>query len=119
MYLHSSTVFDDRTVLIRLLSSWRRRENTIVALPNMFQSFLKQDPTVNPHYEAVKAESEDWIAAQVILLSAKKLTSLIHRYTQVLFLGRKNENENQQMRLFVLLCYCGSRSCSRKISHLV
>ncbi|KAL7948162.1 isoprenoid synthase domain-containing protein [Trichoderma barbatum] len=31
----------------------------IITLPDMFKTFLKQKPLVNPHYEAVKAESEE------------------------------------------------------------
>ena len=32
-----------------------------VLLPDMFVSFLAQNPRVNPHYEKVKRESEAWI----------------------------------------------------------
>ncbi|KAL9608737.1 MAG: hypothetical protein Q9167_006455 [Letrouitia subvulpina] len=32
-----------------------------VLLPDMFVSFLAQKPRVNPHYERVRKESEDWI----------------------------------------------------------
>ena len=32
-----------------------------VLLPDMFVSFLAQNPRVNPHYEKVKEESEAWI----------------------------------------------------------
>lgn len=32
-----------------------------VMLPDMFVSFLAQEPKVNPHYERVKAESEAWL----------------------------------------------------------
>ncbi|KAL7784317.1 isoprenoid synthase domain-containing protein [Trichoderma ceciliae] len=32
-----------------------------VLLPDMFQTFLKQKPLVNPYYEAVKLESEEWL----------------------------------------------------------
>jgi hypothetical protein len=32
-----------------------------VLLPDMFQTFLKQKPLVNPHYEDVKMESEEWL----------------------------------------------------------
>ena len=73
MYLHRhSTVHDDHTVLRRIFSLWRRQQNITVVLPNMFQSFLKQDPNVNPHYGAIKGESEDWIAEQVELISSEK-----------------------------------------------
>ncbi|PTB60117.1 hypothetical protein M431DRAFT_502236 [Trichoderma harzianum CBS 226.95] len=34
-------------------------EQITVLLPDMFQTFLKQAPEVNPHYEAVKVESEE------------------------------------------------------------
>ena len=36
-----------------------------VILVDMFQSFLKHEPLRNPHYEAIKAESDDWISRQV------------------------------------------------------
>lgn len=32
-----------------------------VLLPDMFVSFLAQKPRVNPHYERVRKESEEWI----------------------------------------------------------
>lgn len=32
-----------------------------ICLPNMFKSFLVTDPVVNPHYEAIRAESEGWL----------------------------------------------------------
>lgn len=32
-----------------------------VQLPNLFQSFLKDAPPVNPHYEEVRPESEQWL----------------------------------------------------------
>ncbi|KAL7928555.1 isoprenoid synthase domain-containing protein [Trichoderma chlorosporum] len=34
-------------------------EQITVLLPDMFQTFLKQEPQVNPHYEDVKVESEE------------------------------------------------------------
>lgn len=33
-----------------------------VLLPDMFKAFLKQEPLVNPHYERVKLESEEWLS---------------------------------------------------------
>ncbi|KAK1252163.1 hypothetical protein MKX08_003350 [Trichoderma sp. CBMAI-0020] len=33
-----------------------------VLLPDMFQKFLKQEALVNPHYEKVKMESEEWLS---------------------------------------------------------
>lgn len=33
-----------------------------VIIPDMFQTFLKVPPTVNPHYKAVKLESETWLS---------------------------------------------------------
>ncbi|KAH8762474.1 isoprenoid synthase domain-containing protein [Diaporthe sp. PMI_573] len=33
-----------------------------VIIPDMFQTFLRIPPTVNPHYEAVKLESEKWLS---------------------------------------------------------
>ncbi|KAG6994213.1 hypothetical protein G7Y79_00046g082640 [Physcia stellaris] len=33
-----------------------------VTIPDMFVSFLAQEPRINPHYERVKGESETWIA---------------------------------------------------------
>ena len=36
-----------------------------VILPDMFVSFLSQKPSVNPHYEKVKRESEAWINRSV------------------------------------------------------
>ncbi|KAL7894231.1 isoprenoid synthase domain-containing protein [Trichoderma sp. SZMC 28014] len=33
-----------------------------VLLPDMFQTFLKQEALVNPHYEKVKMESEEWLS---------------------------------------------------------
>jgi hypothetical protein len=41
-------------------------ERIEVLIPDMFQSFLKQPPRVNPHYETVKLESEKWINEFVI-----------------------------------------------------
>ncbi|KAK5999191.1 (+)-eremophilene synthase [Cladobotryum mycophilum] len=38
-----------------------RPKRITVLLPDMFQSFLKQAPAVNPHYQSVKVESEDWL----------------------------------------------------------
>lgn len=32
-----------------------------VLLPDMFVSFLAQKPRVNPHYERLRKESEEWI----------------------------------------------------------
>lgn len=39
----------------------RSPRQTTVLLPDMFQSFLKYKPRINPYYETVKADSEDWI----------------------------------------------------------
>jgi hypothetical protein len=36
-----------------------------VIIPDMFQTFLRIPPTVNPHYEAVKLESEKWLSGFV------------------------------------------------------
>lgn len=33
----------------------------LVLLPDMFVSFLSRKPQINPHYEKVREESEDWI----------------------------------------------------------
>ena len=33
-----------------------------VTMPDMFVSFLAQEPQINPNYERVKGESEAWIA---------------------------------------------------------
>lgn len=33
-----------------------------VTIPDMFVSFLAQEPQINPHYDRVKGESEAWIA---------------------------------------------------------
>lgn len=33
-----------------------------ILLPDMFQTFLKQKALVNPHYEGVKIESEEWLS---------------------------------------------------------
>ena len=33
-----------------------------VTIPDMFVSFLSQEPQINPNYEKVKGESEAWIA---------------------------------------------------------
>ena len=33
-----------------------------VIIPDMFVSFLSQQPQINPNYEKVKGESEAWIA---------------------------------------------------------
>lgn len=33
-----------------------------VLLPDMFKTFLKQEPLVNPYYEGVKIESEEWLS---------------------------------------------------------
>lgn len=33
-----------------------------VIIPDMFQTFLKAPPRVNPHYKAVKLESEKWLS---------------------------------------------------------
>ena len=32
-----------------------------VTLPEMFLLFLAQSPRVNPHYEAIRRESEEWL----------------------------------------------------------
>ena len=36
--------------------------NDQVMMPDMFVSFLAQEPQINPNYEKVKGESEAWIA---------------------------------------------------------
>lgn len=33
-----------------------------VIIPDMFQTFLKLPPEVNPHYKDVKLESEEWLS---------------------------------------------------------
>ena len=37
-------------------------EQITVLLPDMFQTFLKQPPRINPHYQSVKLESEEGLA---------------------------------------------------------
>lgn len=32
-----------------------------VKLPNLFQTFLKTAPAINPHYRSVREESEQWL----------------------------------------------------------
>lgn len=43
-----------------------RRNNALqyidVIIPDMFQTFLRSSPEVNPHYRAVKLESEKWLS---------------------------------------------------------
>ncbi|KAF7563563.1 hypothetical protein G7046_g584 [Stylonectria norvegica] len=34
----------------------------VVLLPDLFQSFLKEQPIINPNYERIKLESEQWIS---------------------------------------------------------
>ena len=36
-----------------------------VMLPDFFQSFLKETPPVNPHYEAIRSISEEWLSVYV------------------------------------------------------
>jgi hypothetical protein len=36
-----------------------------VHLPQLFVLFLSQNPVVNPHYEEVRKESEEWLAKSV------------------------------------------------------
>lgn len=36
-------------------------DKVAVKLPNLFQSFLKQAPPLNPHYDDVRLESERWL----------------------------------------------------------
>lgn len=55
---------------------------TWVKLPDLFQSFLKDPPPVNPHYETVRIESEQWLSKSVQSLFAfrvlyRSLTSLL------------------------------------------
>ena len=45
-------------------------KRTLVLLPDMFVSFLAQKPRINPHYDAVKIESEAWIERFVDLCSS-------------------------------------------------
>ncbi len=47
--------------LLQKPSLLRSPRQTTVLLPDMFQSFLKYKPLINPNYETVKADSEDWI----------------------------------------------------------
>lgn len=36
-----------------------------ITLPDLFKSFLAQAPSLNPHYEAVGKESEQWLSKLV------------------------------------------------------
>lgn len=36
-----------------------------VVLPEMFLFFLAQSPRVNPHYEDIRRESEEWLLKSV------------------------------------------------------
>jgi hypothetical protein len=36
-----------------------------VQLPQLFVLFLSENPVVNPHYEEVRKESEEWLAKSV------------------------------------------------------
>lgn len=36
-------------------------EKVPVKLPNLFRSFASTQPPLNPHYEDVKLESEQWL----------------------------------------------------------
>lgn len=38
-----------------------KNEYVIVKIPNLFVSFLAEEPEINPHYGRVKLESEAWI----------------------------------------------------------
>lgn len=39
----------------------KQDDMTEVLLPDMFKSFLKDYPKLNPHYAAVKVASEKWL----------------------------------------------------------
>ena len=43
-------------------SQYRERGQTTIVLVDMFQSFLKQEPIMNPHYDGTKADSEAWLS---------------------------------------------------------
>lgn len=34
---------------------------TTVTLPDFFQFFISRSPAINPHYNVVKLESEEWL----------------------------------------------------------
>lgn len=50
----------------------RMTSRTAVTLPNFFRSFLKPEPRVNPHYHAVKAVSEEWLAVKCSFSAAMR-----------------------------------------------
>lgn len=47
------------------LHQWKSNsavQHVDVIIPDMFQTFLRFPPKVNPHYKAVKVESEKWLS---------------------------------------------------------
>lgn len=52
---------------LRLHSLHQRKSNPAaqhvdIIIPDMFQTFLKFPPKVNPHYKGVRLESEEWLS---------------------------------------------------------
>lgn len=52
---------------LKLHSLHHRKSNPViqhvdVIIPDMFQTFLKFPPKVNPHYRGVRLESEQWLS---------------------------------------------------------
>lgn len=37
-------------------------KRTTIKLPDIFHSFLKESPRLNPYYESIRVESENWIS---------------------------------------------------------
>ncbi|KXJ86405.1 isoprenoid synthase domain-containing protein [Microdochium bolleyi] len=51
--------------------------STTVQLPDVFQSFASSPPRVNPHYESVKLESENWLIK--LCNASPKMQTVIRR----------------------------------------
>lgn len=47
---------------LHLRKSNNALQHVDVIIPDMFQTFLNLPPKVNPHYKAVKLESEKWLS---------------------------------------------------------
>ena len=78
---------------------------TQVRLPDLFILFLSEPPIVNPHYAAVRKESEAWVAESEtppLHPHARYARNEILIYSQAVLYGQALSNDPQSVQLCVV-----------------
>jgi hypothetical protein len=92
-------------------------DRTIVTIPDLFKSFLTQQPRSNKGYQAAKSESERWLAKSVIsvvIYLDPTAAFRPNRTDQNMRLRSQYEQKGQRLRFLLFHLHRGTRRDSRE-----